>query len=326
MSTGLDAQIGFAEETTYGTPVTVDRFYEFLSEEIKTEKGRVESQGLRSGARVQRSSRWVAGPQQAGGEVEFELANKGFGRLLKHMFGNVATSTPGGGTLTRDHTFTPASLDTLSLTMQIGRPPVTAGAAAQAFTYHGSKIAEWELECAVGAIPKLTLALLSEEEDTATALAAASYPSGLATFAPESVTLSVAGSAVTDVEAITIRGNNTLKDDRFNIGSTKRRNPLEVGLREYTGEFSGEFVDLTAYNRFINGTEVALVLLMEGATIEGSLKYHLQFTCNVRFDGETPTVGGPELVEQPLSFKCLNTGSGDGTAITAVYRTTDTTP
>jgi hypothetical protein len=324
VATGLDAQIGFAEETVYGTPVVVTRFFELLNEGVKTERPRQESQGLRAGARLQRSGRWVSGAQNPAGAVSFELGNKGFGMLLKHMFGGVATSTPGGGTLTRDHTFTPASLDALSMTMQIGKPP-SPTALALPFTYHGSKVAEWELKAAVDDIPSLELSMLAEEEDVATALAVASYASGFKVFPSVDVSLSVAGAAVLVTE-VTLKGNNALKDDRFFIGSTMRRNPLEVGLREVSGSFEGEFESMTAYNRFVAGTEAALVITMLGDIIEGALRYTLSFTCNVRFDGETPVVGGPEIVTQPMQFKCINTGASDATAITCVYRTTDVTP
>lgn len=326
MGTGLDAQIGFVNETTYGTPVTVTRFYEFLSESVKNEIDRYESQGLRSGARVQRSGRWASGHQRTGGDVEFELGNKSYGLLLEHMFGTVATTTPTNGVLTRDHTFTPGSLDAKQLTCQIGRPPISG--AVQPFTYHGCNIGSWSIEVSNDAIPKLTISLLGEEEDTATALAAASYPSGFEVYTFTQVSLDVAGSSV-DVYELNLEGNNTLKDDRYPLGTVKRRKPLEVGLREYTGSFRGEFESLTQYNRFVNGTEAALVITMWGDDIEAvtpTYRYELKITCNVRFDGETPSVGGPELLEMEIPFKCLNTGANDGTAITCVYRTTDTAP
>ena len=41
-----------------------------------------------------------------------------------------------------------------------------------------------------------------------------------------------------------------------------------------------------------------------------------------RFSGETPVVGGPGILEQPLPFDILNVGSGE--TITIAYRTTDT--
>ncbi len=73
MGTGLDAQVGFAEETVFGTPVVVSRFYEFLNESLESKIDRQESQGLRSGSRVQRSGRWAPGKQDCGGDIEFEL-------------------------------------------------------------------------------------------------------------------------------------------------------------------------------------------------------------------------------------------------------------
>jgi hypothetical protein len=321
MGTGLNAQIGIAEESVYGTPVVVSRFFEFTGESLENDIERIESQGLRSGARVQRSGRWAPGKQECGGDINFELANKGFGVLLKHMFGAVVTTTPGGGTLTRDHTFTPADLTALSLTVQKGVP----GDTVLPLTYHGCKVDEWEVSAKIDEIPSLKLSLLGEEEDQAIGLAAASYPASLKTFAPTAITLLMAGSEIC-VQEVTLSGKNSLADDRFCLGTVKRKNPLERGLREYGGSFEAEFDTLAQYNRFVNGTEAALVITMLGDIIEGVLRYQLVFTCNVRVDGETPKVEGPEIVHTTVPFKCLNTGAGDGTAITAVYRTTDVTP
>jgi hypothetical protein len=66
------------------------------------------------------------------------------------------------------------------------------------------------------------------------------------------------------------------------------------------------------------------VLLFQGATISNSYKYELRVTANVRFDGDTPTVNGTDVLELPLKYKCVgNTGA---TALTAVYQTTDVLP
>jgi hypothetical protein len=323
MGTGLDGQVGFAEESVYGTPVVVSRFFEFLSESMKNDIERIESQGLRSGSRVQRSGRWTAGKASVEGDIEFELANKGFGVLLKHMFGSVITTTPGGGTLTRDHTFTPGDLTALSLTTQVGLPPVSG--AVLPMTYHGCKVSEWGISAAVDEIPKLKLSLLGEFEDQAIALATPTYPALLKAMPATGITLSMAGTGLC-VREVTLGCKHGLADDRWCLGTTQRKNPLEVGLREYGGEFLCEFEDLTQYNRFVNGTEAALVITMQGDVIEGALRYSLIFTCNVRVDGETPAIEGPELLTMSVPFRCINTGASDGTAITAVYRTTDVTP
>jgi len=319
---GLSAQLGIAEESTYGTPVTVTRFYEYLSEGLALEIERIESQALRSGTRIQRSDRWSSGQKSVGGDVEMELANKSFGLLFKHMLGAVTSAQPdaGGNPTVWEHTFSPGDLPT-SLTVQVGRTDV--GGTTRPFTYHGCRVASWKIEAAVGEIAKVSATLLGEDEDTVTALAPASYPSATALMTFVNGSLSLAGGAH-DVKAFSLEADNGLADDRYFLGSQLRKQPLEADMREYTGELGTEFQDLTAYNRFVTGTEAALVLLFEGATISGAFKFATQITANVRFDGETPTVGGAEIIEQPLQFKCL--GNTSGTALTILYRTTDTTP
>ena len=319
---GLSAQIGIVDEVTYGTPVTVTRFYEFITENLKLEIERIESQALRSGTRVQRSDRWSSGQKSVGGDVELELANKSFGLWFKHIFGGVVSAQPdgGGNPTVWEHTFTPGDLPT-SFTAQVGRTDV--GGTTRAFTYHGCKVASWMLESAVGEIAKLTATVLGEDEDTGTALASASYPSTLSLMTFVNGSLSLAGSAY-DVMSFKLEGDNGLAEDRYFLGSQLRKNPLEAAMREYTGELEAEFNDLTAYNRFVNGTEAALVLLFEGATISTTYKFATQITANVRFDGETPEVGGAEIIGQTLPFKCL--GNTSASALTILYRTTDTTP
>jgi hypothetical protein len=319
---GLSAQLGVAEEVTYGTPVTVTRFYEFTDEKIKVDDERIESAGLRSGTRVQRSDRWVRGKRSVGGEVNMELADRSFGLWFKHMLGGVASAQPSAGpdpTVWR-HTFTPGDLP-VGLTVQVGR--TDTGGTTQPFTYHGCRVSEWELGCSMGEIAKLTATLLGEDESTDIALAVASYPAslGLMTFVEGSL---LVGGAAMDVTEFSLSGANTLKDDRYFFGSRLRKSPLENGLREYTGELSSEFTSLTAYNRFVNGTEAALVLTFEGATISNAFKYYTKITANVRFDGETPEVSGAEVIEQPLAYKCV--GNTPGQALTIEYQTTDTAP
>jgi hypothetical protein len=319
---GLSAQFGMVDEVTYGTPVVVTRFYEFTSESLSMEIERIESSGLRSGTKVQRSDRWVAGQRNVGGDVELELATKSFGLWLKHMLGGVVTAQPSAGPdpTVYDHTFTPGDLP-VALTMQVGRTDV--GGTTRAFTYHGCRINEWEIAASVGELATLKATIIGEDEDTATALATASYPSNLSLFSFVSGALTVAGSAF-DVKEFSLSGNNGLADDRYFFGSALRKQPLEANMREYTGELAAEFVDLSAYNRFINGTEAALVLLFRGPVISNTYFNDLQITANVRFDGETPSIDGTDVVQQALQYKCV--GNTPATALTILYRTTDTTP
>lgn len=318
---GLSAQLMTGEEAVYGTPVVTDRAYEFRSEALQLEIARIESSALRAGTRVQRSDRWAAGQRSVSGDITMELGNKGFGRWWKHALGAVATSQPdaAGTPSVYKHTFTPGDLP-IGQTIQVGRPDV--GGTVRAFTYHGCVVAGWTLEWSVGELATLACSILGEDEDTTTALAVASYPAGLAVMPFTQGTLTVAGEEM-QVSSLSLQGSNALAEERYFLGSALRKRPEEIGLREVTGTVEPEFESLVAYNRFVAGEEAALVLASVGGTIAGAFKYQTTVTANVRFDGQTPNVGGPEIVTNPLPIKVVDNGV---TSIKVEYQTTDTLP
>lgn len=322
---GISAQLGIAAESTYGTAVVVSRFFEFNQETLNFDQTRIQSQGLRSGLRIDRSSRWALGKKKVEGDVTMELANKNFGLWFSHMFGTIVSAQPSVGPdpTVWEHTATPGDLTAKMLTVQVGRPDI--GGVVRPFTYPGCKVKDWEIGCKVDEIAELKVGLIGQDETTATALATAAYPTGDSLFVFTQGILKIAGVAY-DVMEANLKGDNKLKDDRYFLGAATRKNPLEADMREYKGDLNSEFVDLAAYTRFVAGTEAALTLFFTGATISNTYKYALEITANVRFDGDTPNVGGPGIVGQKLPFKCLNSGAGDSSAITAVYRTTDTAP
>jgi hypothetical protein len=324
MGTGIDGQIGLAEEVTWGTRVAPARFLEYNEESIQLNNERIESQGLRAGRRVTRH--WVNNRKGAGGGITFEVMNKGFGLLFKHMLGATAVTTPGGGTLSRDHTATVGDLDSKSLTVQKGVPPILA--ATQPFDYTGGKISEWEITNDVDGLLMLSCTFDFQTEDTAQTLASASYASGIEplTFLGGLVTI---GGAATDLSNFSLSGSNGLKTDRYYIRQSglKKEQIEDTERRNYEGSFSADFENLTLYNRFANGTEAAIVAKWEGSIIEAALKYEVEVTLpRCRFEGETPTVGGPDVVAQPVAFKALDPTDGVTSPVTIRYRTTDTAP
>lgn len=323
--TGLWAQLGLAEETTFGTYLAPTRWFEFIQESLKLEIERIESKGLRAGTRVVRSDRWYAGKRSVSGGLELELADKGFGLLWKHALGGVATTQPDsvGNPTVYDHTFTPGTLDGKSLTIQVGRPDLAN--VVQPFSYLGCQIGKWELAAQVGALAQMKLDLIATDETTAQALATPAYPADVRVMTFVQGTLKLAGSAV-DVRAASIEGETPRLGERYALGRATRSEAYEADMRPITGQLDADFSGLTAYNRFAAGAEAALELLFEGRTISGAYKFQTKLTANVRFDGNTPNVGGPDEIRQPLPFKCVDTGSGPGSALTVLYRTTDSTP
>lgn len=319
--TGIDAQLGIAKETVYGTRVVPSRFYEFLTESVKREIERIASAGLRSGKfNRNRSGMYASWDKGAAGSIEMEVVNKGQGLWLEHMLGKVTSSQPAVGTdpTVWQHKGEIDALSAKSFTLQIGRPDV--GGTVRVFEYEGGQITGWEIGCSVGEIAKLSLECVFEEETTSQALASATYPSGLKPLAFVGGKLTIGGTD-TFVKSASVKGKNSLATERFGLRSDgKRKQALDQG-REIDGKVEAEFEDLTAYNRFVNGTEASLVLLFEGEIISTTYKFSLKVDCPVvRFDGETPNVGGADMLMQPLPFAVLD----DAIAIT--LQTTDTTP
>lgn len=323
LRSGIAAQFGVAEETAWGTYTVPTRFLEFPSESMALTIERIESQALRAGSRSMRSDRWAAGAKSAGGTVQFELADRGFGLILKHLLGSVAITTPDAvnAPTARDHTVTPGDLAGLSLTMQVGRPD-TAGV-VHPFSYPGCKVASWELSNSVNGLLGLSANFDGADESTAQALAAVSYPAtqGLLSYAGGLITV---GGSSFDLQEFSLSGDNGLKTDRHHIRQSQLKKEQHVASwLDLTGTLSAEFDGLTAYNRFVNGTVASVTALWEGATIATTFKYGLLVTLPaVRFDGATPNVSGPDILTQSLPFKALSNGTDP--VATLRYRTTDT--
>lgn len=142
------------------------------------------------------------------------------------------------------------------------------------------------------------------------ALTAASYASNIRAFTFLGTTVTLAGSAF-KVRDMTLAGENMADDDRRFVGQQAIDEPLEADRRTYSGTLNTEYFDNVAYNRFIGGTEAALVV----AFVLGARS--LTFTMNVRFDGETAQIGGRGIVPQALPYKCIGTTT-DASAIQAV--------
>ena len=73
-ASGLSAQVGAVAETTYGTPVTVTHFYEFLSENMVYVPAWLDGMGLKAGQAYNRASRTVVSQKDVNGDLTIEEA------------------------------------------------------------------------------------------------------------------------------------------------------------------------------------------------------------------------------------------------------------
>lgn len=326
---GLNTQFGMVEETTPGVGATPTRFYDLdtSGESLSHSIERIEFQSLRAGGRRSLgSTHWDAGKESVSGDFTMPVLTKGFGLMFKNCLGAVNTTTP-GGTLPRDHKCTEGALDARALTIQIGRTDNTG--TVQPFTYSGCKFANWELSNDTSGFLMLKVGVDGMSEALGTALATASYPSGALPFSYIRGAITVGGSAF-DVKDWNLSCDNGLATDRYFIRATTpgiKKEQLEGGsAREYTGSLNVEWAGTTAYNRFLNGTHAAFTATyISPVAIEGT--YFPTITINIpcaRFDGETPTAGGPELIDHGLPFKVLNDGTSDS-PVAITVRSADAT-
>ena len=293
---GLAAQIGIGVESTVGTAATPTRFYEFNDESIAMTIERIESEGLRTGNRVLRSDRYASGQKAIEGSFSMDMTADNTAILFKHALGAVATA----GSYV--HTCTMSDPFGLGLTIEVGRPGNDG--TVRAFTYAGCKINTLDLSVSVGELLSAEFGVIGTTAETIGTVTAASYASSLELLHFAGAAITVAGTAY-PCKDFSLSVNNGLTGDRFVLGSQVAQQPIASSLAEVTGSLTAEFVNATAYNRVVNATHAAVV-----ATFTDSTGDSITVTVPVaRFDGDTPSVGGPDILDQTLNFKGLFNGT-----------------
>lgn len=323
---GLTTAFGCAEESTYGTPVAPDRWFEILSESLERQQTITTSSGLRSGTRnLRRGSRRALTQHWASGTVEMEVPTLGFGRILKHALGGTPTIAQQGATTAYLQTHTMGSLAGKMLTLQKQMRDESNGLVQQ-LTYSGSKITSFGMSCGVGEILTASIDFDSRDVDKTTAAGSPSYPTTNAVYHYAQGTVYVAGSSVAKVTQCDFTLDNNLKTDSYFLGTSGLKGePFANDFPELTGSISIEFDSIaTAYDRFAADTEFEIRLEFVSTALAGAgFPYALKVTIpGGHFTGGTPTVGGPDVVVPDVPFEAAYDGTNPGLTIT--YMSIDT--
>lgn len=322
---GLDAQVGFAAETTVGTGVTVTRFVEFDNEDFSYGPTWLEGEGLRAGGKYKRDSRVSVVRKDVNGKLDFKLPTKGIGLLVKQMIGSSATAAQIASTTAYKQLHTPGTRYGLSATIQVGRPEPGTGT-VQPFTYNGCKCTGWEFSVADGAHAMLSTTWDGWNETTATALATASYTSGNALFNFSHAALTLGGTATTGsgeisvsgstavaavVNSVTIRGEAPMKVDRYGIGNAGiKSEQIENDYPTVTGSIDAEFAKVELYDVFKASTSTTLQLNMSQGDAGTSNPFAFNWILPAcRFKTMAPSVNGPDLVRATAEFEVYDDGT-----------------
>lgn len=314
----------------YGDANTPNRFYEFEQEDFKLDIGQVKGGGIRAGNAYQRSDRRRQGLRQGGGGVSMEVHNKSFGFWLKQLFGKAAViTTPAGGTLLRDQTFTLGDGLNIGTMVQIGRPDVQGDAAnVNPMSYRGAKVIEGEFTLETGGFLMCKLGFDLRDEEESTGLAVASYPASTKALDWQGSSVTIGGAPV-DVQKVTLKIARKLNVGRFFHGSNLKRQPLLNDLFDVGMEIETEFIDPVLYRRYSQegATLPQVIWNIDGDFVEaltgGNGNHGLQFTIpNAVTTGETPNVGNNDIVPLKLAMEATHDGTNE--LITGRYRSTDT--
>jgi hypothetical protein len=104
-----------------------------------------------------------------------------------------------------------------------------------------------------------------------------------------------------------------------------RNEPLQNGLLQITGQIVVEWLSSTGYyNAFAQDTATALQLGFTGPVI-GSGTDHSSLNLlmsNIRLEGESPKIPGPQVLTQTIPFTVLDNGTDN--TLQATYWTLDT--
>jgi hypothetical protein len=304
-SVGSNAVIGIGQETLWGSgTVTVTKFIPFVSESITKTKEVQFSNAIRGSTS---RSIWRTGKTSVGGDISVEVIpdSAGIFTLFYNALGRVVTAGPSGaGYYT--HRIMPSGTLPEGMRVEVERD-------AAAFTYSGMKVQNMTMECKVGDPLTASFTLIGDDETTSDTPTTSTTISTLNPLTYDEGNLYVDGSATaTEISGFSISLANNLAEDKGALGSASRVALPRSGFREVTGTLSAEFDNLLNYNRFINGTETVLKLsFVSDNHCAGTTDYQLDIHLpRVVFTGNTPTVGGPDLIYHDLPFLALYSTNG----------------
>ena len=345
-ASGLSGQIGVKAQGSYATPVTVDHFYEFLSEGFQFIPGFLDGQGLKAGQAYNRSSRTVQSRFDVNGDLTMEHTSGEAANAVADSMGfwwkwalgsTLVTPTVVVGTAYQQ-IHTNGSKAGQFITLQVGRPQIS-GVTVQPFTYTGTKCTDWEFSCNDNQIAQLKLTFDGQTELTSTALAAASYPTpnGLFSFANASV-MTLGGTATTTagltsiaggsalgsrVNGITLTGSTPMKADRYGLGNAGlKAEPIENAIPTITGTLSTEFFSRTElYDVFkASGTNPLQIDFTKfdsagndaNGAAAGANPYRLSILLPaVKFKTASANVTSPDVIPQSVGFQAYDDGTSN---------------
>lgn len=325
IGSGLGSSFGMSPEVTYGTYVAPARFLEGTANLTKR-KTIHQGGGMAAGRLVRPGGRRYVVGRGAGGTLATAVYSKGMGLLLNGLMGGTVAPVQQGATAAYLQTHALGDPYGKHFTMQAAVPDL--GGTPHPYTFLGCQIGSAEFSCQTGGNLTASWAVEARDVSEGQTLAAPSYP------VCDEFHFAQASLLLGDYDS------ETLVDGITSVSLTISR-PMHAGgpymgngglrsqgvLNDWSpisGTIQADFASKAALaDRFASDDPVSLVWEFVGPEIAPG--YNETFRIRVPqifLDGDTPTVGGPDVVSTSFPF----VGQHDGThaAATIEYTSTDT--
>jgi hypothetical protein len=332
-ASGLGSQWGLAKETTYGTAVTVAKFYEFDSESLALDQNFNDSIGLRAGRMFQPSGRMQLTTRGAGGSVGMQVPNKLFGTILDLMHGATITPTQQAASAAYLQTHNiGTSQPNKSATLQVNRPDISA--TDHAFTYPGSVLTSVTFTGSADGVLTCSLTWDCRDETTPSttpagaALATASYATGVTSWigSATGITVNVNSVDVSQfVSSWSLTWTQPYQADAWRMGQgSLKRKPIPNGLPTVTGTIEADWDAETRYLLYRAGSIIDVYADFQGPIIASTYHEQIKFDCTAaQIRGGGAAVGGPDVLSQTIEYTAGDNGSS--VPLIVQYMSTDIT-
>lgn len=265
MASGLKSQVMFAEESSYATYSTVSSAIRAKQYNVGRTATRPTGEGIAAGRPGLYAGHLVETSEGATASIEFDVQNRGLGKLWRAFFGSFATPSilnTASGVYQQTHSLQADT--TQSLSIQVGAPLGATSSTVVPLTVVGAVPTQLDLSCDVTGVLSATMQFDAREYQTTRSLAVASYPATnvfhgkqmnlrIGTYGSES-----AVSGVTSVNLSFVRPRDV--DKRYANGGGKKGFPGMNGPVEITGSITMDYLDTSsAQQRWLDLSQFSLV-------------------------------------------------------------------
>lgn len=328
IGSGLASSFGFVPEVTYGTYVAPTRWVESSGPQLRKVKNTVQGGAMAAGTLLRRGSMRNVTTKAGGGSIAMEIYSKRMGHLLNGLMGGTVTPVQQGATAAYLQTHELTDPVGKFYTMQVGVPDLSG--TVRPYTFLGSKITAMEFSCGIDQNLTVSIEVDSRDVTESETLAAPSYATGVNVFhfAQGDVKLGTYNSeaSVDGVRSVRLRIARPSRTDRFYFGNSGLKSePVINDYADVSGTIEVDYITKADFaDRYAADTSTALDWVFTGPEIATPYNETIRFRVpQVFFDGETPTVNGPDVVTTSFNFAATYDGTNTGASI--LYTSSDTT-